>query len=697
MTTAEHRLRDPLPAPEPTRSKRATIPALTATIVTISAAIVILAGIHLTQGTSDVGLTDLWAWATGTAHDQAAAVVIASRLPRLAAALVVGVALGMAGCVLQSISRNPLASPDTLAVNAGAHLALVATSVFGISIPFLGALGVAFAGGLLAALLVLTLTGTEYGTVRLVLGGAAVALALTSVTTAILIMFPFEARGLYAWASGTLGINGFSGITTIAPIIATALAVLLLMGRRLDLLMLGDDEARSLGVPVRQTQLTVLLLAVLLSSAAVALTGPIGFIGLAAPALVRLASSRIPGLHRHHALLPVSALAAIAVLLASDITIRAAIGAQAAVQIPTGVMTSLVGAIFLIALAFRLRSTRPNAAALDVRGIGSRHAAIIVTVLCALLAAAVLAGLLIGERMLLLGDLANWFSGQAGPLVTAVMDTRAPRVAAALLAGIALAVAGTAIQGVTRNPLAEPAIIGISGGASVGAVLVVTLLPLSGFWVLAAGAGLGAIGAAAIVFGLAARGGFATDRLVLIGVGVSYATAALVTLLIVATDPFNASKALTWLSGSTYGRTAQHLIPLSIGCLIFVPLVYVAHRRLDLLSIDEDTPRILGVKVPTARLALLGCAVLLTAVAVAGIGVIGFVGLVGPHAARMLLGRRHARVIPVAALLGGLLVVVADLIGRTVITPDQLPAGLLTAIIGAPYFFWLLYRSRRRG
>ncbi|CAM3579505.1 Iron(3+)-hydroxamate import system permease protein FhuB [Stackebrandtia soli] len=665
--------------------------------VFLLAALVILAAVQITQGTADVRAADLWAWLTGSATDQSASVVIASRLPRLTAALVVGTALGIAGAVMQSISRNPLASPDTLAVNAGAHLALAAGAAFGLGGAFVGDLGLAFLGGLGAAALVLALTGTEYGTVRLVLGGSAVALALSSVTTSVMILFPYEARGLHAWAAGTLGVTGFDGIALLAPIVIVTLAVLLLLGRRLDLLMLGDDEARSLGVPVRRTQLTVLVLAVLLSTAAVTLTGPIGFIGLAAPALVRLISTKIPGLHRHRALLPVSGLAAVVLLVAADVVLRALIGAQTAVRVPTGVMTSIVGAIFLVALAFRLRSNRMGTSqgALDVRGVGFRRPVLVVAVLVTLLIGAVISSLLIGDAGLLLGDLANWVTGNAGPRVSAIMDTRAPRVLAALLAGVALAVAGTAIQGVTRNPLADPSILGVSGGASVGAILVVTLVPLAGFWALAGAAGLGAVIVAALVFGLAARGGFATDRLVLVGIGMSFGTAAFVTLLIVMTDPFNAAKALTWLSGSTYGRTFEHILPLTIGCAVFVPLVFVARRRLDLLSVDEDTPRLLGVRVPIARLGLLACSVGLTAVAVAGIGVLGFVGLVAPHAARMIMGRRHGRVLPVAALLGGILVVCADLLGRTVISPDQLPAGLLTAIIGAPYFFWLLYRSRK--
>jgi len=210
------------------------------------------------------------------------------------------------------------------------------------------------------------------------------------------------------------------------------------------------------------------------------------------------------------------------------------------------------------------------------------------------------------------------------------------------------------------------------------------------------GGGLvGAVVAALIVFGLAARGGFANNRLILIGLGVSSAAAAAVSMLIVATDPYNAAKALTWLSGSTYGREFDQLAPLAVTLVVAVPVLLSARRELDLLAFDDDTPRVLGIRIAPARLGLLAASVVLTASAVSAVGVIGFVGLVAPHAARALVGSRHSAVLPVAALLGAILVCVADTIGRTLIAPAQLPAGLLTAVVGAPYFVWLLWRSRR--
>lgn len=135
-------------------------------------------------------------------------------------------------------------------------------------------------------------------------------------------------------------------------------------------------------------------------------------------------------------------------------------------------------------------------------------------------------------------------------------------------------------------------------------------------------------------------------------------------------------------------------MPVALALLVLTPLMARHRRDLDLLSIDDDVPRVLGVRLERTRLLLLCGAALLTAAAVSAIGVVGFVGLVAPHAARALVGGRHARVLPVAALLGAVLVSLADTIGRTVIAPDQIPAGLVTALLGTPYFVWLLWRSR---
>lgn len=151
---------------------------------------------------------------------------------------------------------------------------------------------------------------------------------------------------------------------------------------------------------------------------------------------------------------------------------------------------------------------------------------------------------------------------------------------------------------------------------------------------------------------------------------------------------------LAWLSGSTYGRTWAQVVPVAVALAVALPAALLGRRQLDVLAVDEDTPRLLGVAVEPTRLVLLGAAALLTATSVAAVGVVAFVGLIAPHAARALVGGRHARVLPVAALVGAALLSLADTAGRTVVAPAQLPAGLAVALLGTPWFVALLLRSR---
>ncbi|WP_318217079.1 iron ABC transporter permease [Streptomyces sp. SCL15-6] len=682
----------PAARPSTAPASRSGAAAVTAGLVLLVA---VLAVVDITQGTAAVGPAEVLKALTGRADPDDASVVVASRLPRMTAGLLVGAVLGAAGAVLQAVSRNVLASPDTLAVNAGSYLALGLVGATGVSLPMIASSGVAFAGGLAAAAVVLGLSGLGTGTVRLVLAGTALMLGLTSVTEGLLLLFPEETEGLYQWNQGSIAQNGFDGVLQMLPIALIGLVGLMLTARRVDALALGDDAARGVGVPVRATRVTVVVLAALLSAAAVTLAGPIGFVGLAAPALVRPLARRFRGYARSRTALPAAALTGAALVLGSDVLLRALVPDDLSVAVPTGVVTSLVGAVFLVVMALRLRDTggtgAPDRLRVPSRAVFLATVAVLVAVLVGLVVAAVL----VGDSKLLLGDVVNWARGNAGRTVSFVLDTRVPRVLAALCAGAALALSGTLVQAVTRNPLAEPSVLGVSGGAALGAVLLVTTAPVAGGWAVAGAAFAGAGATAVVVFGLAARGGFQQNRLLLVGIGVAAATTALISLLIVLTDPFNATKALTWLSGSTYGRGMPDVLPVALVLAVGTVVAVARRTELDLLSLDEDTPRLLGLSLGPGRLGFLVLSVLLSATAVACAGTIGFVGLVAPHAARGLVGRRHVRVVPVAMLLGAALVCTADLLGRTVIAPAQLGAGLMTAVIGTPYFLYLLVRSRR--
>jgi iron complex transport system permease protein len=198
----------------------------------------------------------------------------------------------------------------------------------------------------------------------------------------------------------------------------------------------------------------------------------------------------------------------------------------------------------------------------------------------------------------------------------------------------------------------------------------------------------------ALITLLAWRGGLLPDRFVLVGIGCGYALTAVTTFLLLRSDPWETPRILTWLSGTTYGRSFGDVLPVAVVLVLAIPVLVALRRQLDLLAVDEDTPRILGVRLERTRLGVLALAAVLAAVAVVAVGTIGFVGLVAPHLARTLVGARHARVLPVAMIIGALLVLVADTLGRTLISPAQLPAGLMIALVGAPYFVWILRRAR---
>jgi iron complex transport system permease protein len=655
---------------------------------------------HLTQGTSGAGLVDMVRALGGAPVDVGGVpitdVVTGSRIPRLLAGVGVGAALGVAGALLHAVTRNALASPDTLAVTAGAYFALCAVAAFGLAVPVWASGAVAFAGGLLAAGVVLGLAGgaAGIGTTRLILAGSAVAMLLDAGTAILLILFSESTTGLYAWGSGSLAQLNLDAAGRAAPVIMAGLFVAVLFSRRLDVLGLGDDAAAGLGVPVGSTRVISVLIAVVLVGVSVTLAGPIAFIGLAAPVATRLLAGWVHALHRHVFLLPVSGLMGALLVLLADAVLRAVMGAQAAAAIPTGIATSLLGAVVIVVLARRMRDTgaareAPRAHIL----VRSRRRFVLVAVLgLVALAGMALVGLLAGSLWLRLGDIGLWLHGSAPTIIERALDERVPRVLCGVLAGAALALSGTVVQGTVRNPLAEPGILGITAGAGLGAVIVVTT-----------GGGRPELITAAVVLGLltfvlitllAWRDGILPERFLLIGIGCGVALGDVSTFLLLRADPWDTPRILTWLSGTTYGRDLVDVIPVALVVLLATPVILAMCRHLDLLSIDEDVPRIFGVHRDRTRLVLLTLAALLAAVSVVAVGVVGFVGLVAPHLTRALVGTRHGRLIPVAMILGGLLVCAADVLGRTVIAPSQIPAGLVMALIGAPYFVWLLRRTK---
>ncbi|PDO10767.1 MAG: iron ABC transporter permease [Candidatus Reconcilbacillus cellulovorans] len=273
---------------------------------------------------------------------------------------------------------------------------------------------------------------------------------------------------------------------------------------------------------------------------------------------------------------------------------------------------------------------------------------------------------------------------------------RLPRLAVTLLAGMALALSGALLQGLMRNNLADPGIVGINAGAGVGVALYFLFFPAqadSFVYVLPLVAFFGACLTAALIYLFASRRGTGIQpiRLVLVGVGFSLALSGTMVVLITSADPFQVDFIARWLTGSVWGTDWPFVWALLPWLLVLVPVALLKTRSLDMLGLGDVAATGAGVPVERERLLLLLAAVGLAASAVAVTGGISFIGLMAPHIARALVGPRYGLMLPLAVLVGGWLLVAADIVGRNL--ADGIPAGIMVSLIGAPYFVYLLLKK----
>lgn len=281
-----------------------------------------------------------------------------------------------------------------------------------------------------------------------------------------------------------------------------------------------------------------------------------------------------------------------------------------------------------------------------------------------------------------------------------IQSFRLPRIIVALMVGMGLAVAGGILQGMIRNPLASPDILGITGGASVAVVGFLAIfsdesnaLTVSIKW-LPVAAFIGAAVVAFLVYFLAWKNGVSPIRLVLIGIGIMTLMKSLTTLMMVFGPIYQASQANIWITGTVYGSNWNNVAILVPWILILLLIAFIYARNVNIQELGDEIAIGVGGYVQRHRFVLLMLSTGLIGGAVAFAGGIGFVGLMAPHMARRLVGSAFGALLPVSALLGGILVMLADLIGRTLFSPLEIPAGVFTASIGAPYFIYLLFKTR---
>ncbi|MFS8198294.1 FecCD family ABC transporter permease [Streptomyces sp. CWNU-52B] len=331
-----------------------------------------------------------------------------------------------------------------------------------------------------------------------------------------------------------------------------------------------------------------------------------------------------------------------------------------------------------------------------VRRRGPARRAVVSCVLLAVVLAALALSLATGDFTVPLVDvLATLTGGGDAGTRFVVLELRLPRALLALLIGLCFGLSGAVFQALLRNPLASPDVIGVSAGASAAGVLASLVLGLSGI-ALSAFALLGALLTGAAVYLLAWRKGISGYRLVLVGIGIGTGLSSVVSYVMTRSDVTEAQGLFLWLTGSLNGRSWTHLWPLLGGAVLFVPPALAAARALPALQLGDEVAGGLGARVEHSRLAMLACATALAGLATAAAGPVGFVAFVSPPIARRLLPGQGAALVP-SALTGAALVLLADYAAQHLIPGTQLPVGIVTSLVGAPYLLWLLARANRVG
>lgn len=602
-----------------------------------------------------------------------------AQIPRVTAGLIVGAGLGIAGALMQLITRNPLVSPDLLGITAGAQFGVI----LGMMLPAAFALPLVFLGGLLAAMLTFFFAGGSRTTpLRLVLAGMAMAQILYALLTLLLTLNERAAFVVAIWDTGSLSQFGWARVQLALWMVPPLLLALALLRRPLNMALLGEAQMRVLGLSPRMLKAMVILIGTLLTALAIHIAGPLGFIGLVAPNLVRYGF----GVHWPSRLLPLAALWGGVLTLSADVLVAAV---AEVIELPLATLSAVLGGVAVMLLLRLTRSRQfPSQASLGAGEATGKKlptpamVGVLTIMLGAGLGYGVLGGDTISLAMLTAGDGVAW----------QLLDLRLPRLMVDAAGGALFATSGLILQGVTRNPLASPSVLGVSQMAALAVLAGIMLLPeLATAWRLPF-AWLGAAVALVIVILLNVRHGLEPLRLILTGFALTGVAAGLTSLLI-GFHSLNITLALIWMAGSSYATTWGDFWVLLPWLCIGLGLALLARRWMDLLALGDGVADSLGVGAARKRLLLLVLASFMIAAAVSVVGPVAFVGLLVPHAVRLLGFYGYLDRLIVTPLMGAALLVLADAGGQQLLSPLDVPLGVMTATIGAPVFLVLLTRT----
>ena len=618
-------------------------------------------------------------------YDVERMIALYSTLPRMVTALLCGAALSLSGALLQIALRNPLASPTTLGVSAGAHLALVLAGLFAPALIAFSRDIVALIGSLIAAGLVFGLVfRRDISPVTLVLGGLVVSLYCGAAATLLVLLNDRYLASLFIWGAGSLSQQDWSIPLGLFWKLAIPFCAAGFLVRPLTLLSAGDEAALSLGAsPARMRMITVLI-AVALAAIVTSSVGMIGFIGLAAPVIARMSGARTV-----LSQIVWSTLIGALLLFLTDNAIQLLAGSLADF-VPTGAVTALFGSPLLLLLLRKTKSLQtPSSNPAAVKRVSIPFP---VTLLgCSIIPATlVFASLLFGRDAS-----GEWEFIYSNASVDLLLELRAPRVFSAAAAGSLLAAAGVILQRLSRNDMASPEVLGVSSGAMLGLAFGLFFLasPQTGPMIFCAA--IGAFAIMGLILLLNRKSGFQAERMVLAGIAFTALLDALVGAL-AATGDLRSLQLLRWMSGTTYGATYDSATLLFGLAIALLGLALLLVRWIGVLELGPGAAGSLGLPVSRARGLLFCLAGLMTAAATLAVGPLSFIGLMAPHIARHLGFVRPADQLLVAASAGACLMVTADWIGRHGYFPYDMPSGLISALVGTPFLMVLLGRRSSR-
>lgn len=614
-------------------------------------------------------------------------------LPTAAMALLTGALFASSGFLIQTSLDNDFASPSTIGIASGALLGAVVVRVFVPDADFVGVWLGAFLGATTLSLLVLSISRlVGGGKLPIVLIGMALGLGTGALGSIFLLYFEHQTDGLFVWGSGQVLQTSDETVTAAAMPILLLLASTGLVLPKLSLLVLGDTHASRLGLAVQRWRRLALLLAIAQAATATAVVGLIGFVGLMAPHLARYLALLQTAMHRpasQPSLVPqwlLSLLVGALVVLAAEWCSRSAL--FLGYRLPTGAFTALLGTPFFVWLLLRQQG-RALAA--------TEQQKITFAPLLRLPPMAVLLGL-VG---LLVASVGYWLPafnlGIDSASATAFAGSGmwiTQRIALAGFAGFGLACAGTLLQTLFNNPMASPDISGVSAMSVLVIACLLLVFPAASTLAITIAALLGA-GAVIALLGWGLQRQLSIAQVALLGITLT-AFAGTATHILLTFGSTTASVTLMWLTGTTYGATSAQLLPLIALLIVCTAIITPFLRDLDVIPLGGTLAGSLGIAVARRNRLLLAVAALLTAICVANVGAISFVGLLAPHCARLLGLHKHQYLLPCAGLTGAILLIWADGLGRSLFAPNEIAAGLMVSILGCLYFLLLLLIGYRK-